>query len=196
MTLSNEVNSKLKTYLALLQKWQPKINLISNNTLETAWERHFEDSLQLLDILPQGQQTLFDFGSGAGFPGLVLAIARNDLSVHLVESDQKKCSFLKTVSRETETPVEIHNARIEDVSREIIPDIITARALASLPKLFDYCEDWIAANPDITLIFPKGERADEELAELSLMWKFEHCTSQSKTEGNAKILIFSNICKL
>ena len=132
MPVSCETNNRLKTYLSLLEKWQPKINLISNNTLDIAWDRHFEDSLQLLNILPEGEKTLFDLGSGAGFPGLVLAIAREDLNVHLVESDQKKCSFLKTVSRETKTPVEIHNSRIETVSRETSPDIVTARALASL----------------------------------------------------------------
>ena len=186
------MDEKLKTYLSLLQKWQPKINLISNNTLDNAWQRHFEDSMQIAEFLPEGQKTLFDLGSGAGFPGLVLAIMRPDLDIHLIESDQKKCSFLKTVSRETETAVEIHNCRIEDVSRETIPDIITARALSSLEELFDYCVDWIEANPALILIFPKGERADEELENLSRKWKFECRTCPSKTDENAKILVFSD----
>lgn len=187
------MEEKLKAYLGLLEKWQPKINLISNNTLENAWERHFEDSAQIVELLPRNAKVLFDLGSGAGFPGLVLAMKRKDVNVHLVESDQKKCSFLKTVSRETETPVQIHNLRIEDVSRETIPDVITARALASLEKLFEYCADWIKANPEIMLIFPKGGRADEELDVLSKSWKFDCRTCPSKTEENAKILIFSNI---
>ncbi len=189
-------NQKLKIYLGLLEKWQPKINLISNNTLANAWERHFEDSMQLAAILPEGKKVLFDLGCGAGFPGLVLAIMKPELEVHLVESDGKKCSFLKTVSRETETPVQIHNCRIEDVSRETKPDIITARALASLGQLFDYCADWIGGNPDITLIFPKGENADQELAELKGKWRFDCRTLQSKTEEKAKILVFSDICRL
>lgn len=190
------VEQRLQTYQDLLEKWQPKINLISNNTLANARERHFEDSMQIADLLPAGQKTLFDFGSGAGFPGMVLGIMRDDLDVHLVESDQKKCTFLKTVSRETETPVQIHNMRIEDVSRETIPDIITARALASLEDLFDYSADWIKANPQLILIFPKGENADNELENLKKKWKFDYCTHQSKTDKNAKILVFSDVCEM
>jgi 16S rRNA (guanine527-N7)-methyltransferase len=197
MVVSREAEERLKAYLALLEKWQPKINLVSNSTLDNAWERHFEDSLQLLDILPEGQNTLYDLGSGAGFPGLVLAIASDDLDVHLVESDQKKCAFLKTVSRETKTSTQIHNCRIESVSRETeIPDIITARALASLGDLFEYCADWIVANPDITLIFMKGENADQELRTLEGQWKFNCCTCLSKTAENAKILIFTDIYRM
>lgn len=196
MDLNTDLHQKLNTYLALLRKWQPKINLISNNTLENAWERHFEDSLQLLDIIPEDTKTLMDLGSGAGFPGLILAIARPDLEIHLVESDQKKCAFLKTVSRETKTKSIIHNLRIEDVNRDIVPNIISARALASLVQLFDYCADWIDRNPSLKLIFPKGISAAEEMTALKEKWDFECCTYQSKTEKNAKILVFSNICRL
>lgn len=196
-SVSRETEERLRHYLALLEKWQPKINLISNNTLESAWERHFEDSLQLLPLLPDVAKTIFDFGVGAGFPGLVLAMARPDIHFHLVESDQKKCSFMRTVSRETQTQnVTIHNCRIEAVSRETIPDIIMARALANLPDLFDYCADWIASNPALILIFPKGERAEEELALLAEKWKYTCRTSVSKTDGAAKILIFSDICRV
>ncbi len=187
---------KLKAYLGLLQKWQPKINLISNATLADAWGRHFEDSMQLVDLLPEGEKVLFDLGCGAGFPGLVLAMMRPELKVHLVESDQKKCSFLKTVSRETRTSVEIHNCRIEAVSRETAPDVITARALASLEKLFEYCSDWIEVNPELILIFPKGENADQELELLADRWHFDCRTCPSKTSEQAKILIFSAIYRM
>lgn len=196
MSVSRETDKRLRQYFALLQKWQPKINLISNNTLYNAWERHFEDSLQVLDLIPECPQTLYDLGCGAGFPGLVLAIMRDDLDVHLVESDQKKCSFLKTVSRETETPVTVQNCRIESVSRETAPDIITARALASLEDLFAYCEDWIAMNPNITLIFMKGENANQEVGTIRPHWKFNMRTARSKTEKSAKILVFTDIYKL
>lgn len=196
MALSPEIEVKLKTYEALLKKWQPKINLVSNQTLDNAWERHFVDSIQIADLLPEGQKTLFDLGSGAGFPGLVLAIMRPDIEVHLVESDQKKCSFLKTVSRETESSAQIHNARIESISREIMPDIIMARALASLDQLFEYCSDWIEMNKDLTLIFPKGEKGEEELAILRQKWSFDCRTCQSETDRNAKIYVFSNTYRL
>lgn len=192
----HKVEEKLQTYLKLLKKWQPKINLISNNTLENAWERHFEDSMQIVELLPDNPVTIFDLGSGAGFPGLVLAIMRPDLKMHLIESDQKKCSFLKTVSRETESVVNIHNKRIEDVSREIIPDIIMARALASLDQLFYYCQDWIELNQNLQLIFPKGENSEAELEALKQKWQFDCRTCASKTGENAKIYLFSNIYQL
>lgn len=197
--IEQNIQDKLQAYHALLQKWQPKINLISNNSLDTAWERHFVDSMQISDLIPvsaRAPKILFDLGCGAGFPGLVLAMMRDDLDVHLVESDQKKCAFLKTVSRETETSVQVVNARIESVSRETIPDIITARALASLKELFDYCEDWIKLNKDLILIFPKGENAENELKELSGSWHYECCTSVSKTDKNARILIFSQVGRI
>lgn len=196
MILSPEIEAKLKAYEALLKKWQSKINLVSNQTLKNAWERHFVDSIQIADLLPEGQKTLLDLGSGAGFPGSVLAIMCPDIDVHLVESDQKKCSFLKAVSRETESSPQIHNTRIESVSREIMPDIITARALASLDQLFEYCNDWIASNKNLTLIFPKGEKGAEELAVLEQKWSFDCRTYQSQTDKNAKIYVFSNTYRL
>lgn len=191
-----DIKAKFETYQNLLKKWQPKINLISSNTLENAWQRHFEDSLQIAEYLPKGARTLFDLGSGAGFPGLVLAMLMPELNISLVESDQKKCSFLKTVSRETDTPVTIINARIEAVSSETAPDVIMARALASLSDLFAYCEKWIEANPELTLVFPKGARAEEELSELSKNWQYDCCTHQSKTDESAQILVFSKAARL
>lgn len=193
MEFSDTVLEKLKTYQALLAKWQEKINLVSPTTINNAWERHFVDSAQLQKILPEGQNIVFDLGCGAGFPGLVLAMMNSDLDVHLIESDQKKCSFMKAVSRETETKVSVHNCRIEDFDGEKVPDIITARALASLPKLFDYCRGWIAQNPSLCLIFLKGQRADEELQAISHDWCFDCEEYKSQTEEGAKILKFTNI---
>ncbi len=190
------MEEKLAIYLALLKKWQLKINLISSNTLNDAWNRHFEDSQQINDYLPDTARIVFDLGSGAGFPGLVLAIINPELKVHLIESDQKKCSFLKTVSRETAVDVEIHNSRIEDVSCETKPDVVTARALASLNKLFDLCEGWILENPNISLIFPKGEKANDELSLVSEKWLFDCDRYASKTDAKATILVFTNIKKL
>lgn len=194
--IDNKAQESLKIYEELLHKWQAKINLISSNTLNDSWGRHFEDSAQISNYIPKTSKKLFDLGSGAGFPGLVLAIIRPELNVTLIESDQKKCSFLKTVSRETQTPVSVLTERIEDVSCETIPDVITARALISLEGLFNYCKKWAEANPDIIFIFPKGVKADEELAELDKNWRYQCCTHQSKTDSNAKILIFTNILAL
>lgn len=143
-------------------------------------------------MIPQGA-TLFDLGSGAGFPGMVLAIVRPDLKVTLIESDQKKCTFLSTVSRETGTPVTILNQRIESVSRETIPAIVTARALAPLDKLLDYCLPWARANPELKLIFLKGRKAQEELVWARVPYRFSHKVLASKTEAGASIVVIENL---
>lgn len=218
-SVSRETLEKLKTYQALLEKWQAKINLISPATLPDAWSRHFEDSAQLAPLLPlvdtarTSALRLYDLGTGAGFPGLVLAMMRPDLAVTLVESDSKKCAFLQTVSRETKTPVTVDNRRIEaaaadvlplisnDLSVEngqnmIVPDIVTARALASLDVLLGLCAPWIKANPNLILIFPKGIRAGEEILEAKLKWRFDYSEAPSATENGAKILRLSNVARL
>ena len=194
--VSSDTLDKLKIYEALLHKWQAKINLVSPTTLDDSWGRHFEDSMQVEKCLPENANILFDLGSGAGFAGLVLAIMRPDIDVSLVESDQKKCSFLKTVSRETGAKTTVVNERIEKFQNTVTPDVVTARALASLKKLFDYCEKWIIENPSITLIFLKGERVQEELNDISGTWEYDLRTCQSETQSEAKILIFSNISRL
>lgn len=186
-------HNKLKQYHALLLKWQKKINLISPSTIDDAWNRHFEDSIQVEPLIPSDAKVLFDLGCGAGFPGLVLAMIRPELDIHLVESDQKKCSFMKAVSRETKTPVTIHNERIEKTNIAEIPDVISARALASLEMLFNYCRPWIEQNPDVTLIFPKGEKAQEELKALEKSWTFDKSAHQSKTDTKATVFVFTNI---
>ncbi len=189
------VKQNLKKYHDLLLKWQKQINLISNNTIENSWERHFKDSLQILDFIPEQTKNLLDLGSGAGFPGLVIAIERPEIKVTLIESDQKKCSFLKTVSRETNTHTEIMNERIEHSNIDFIPDVITARALASLDKLFNYCQKWIEQNPDLLLIFPKGQSFESELEECSVYWHFDKIVHQSKIDENSVILTFTNVRK-
>lgn len=194
ITLSDEIDEKLKTYLALLQKWQPKINLISPQTLGNAWERHFIDSMQVSDLLTPDDKVIFDFGSGAGFPGLVLAIMNPDKNFSMVESDQKKCSFMRTVSRETDlSNVSILCERIENVSRETAPDVIMARALASLDKLFVYSKDWINTNSDLRFIFPKGEQHEAELSEAQKNWLFHVKQITSKTDSVATILSITDV---
>lgn len=194
--VSRETEAALRHYCALLLKWQEKINLISPTTTKDAWARHFKDSLQLLTRLPDSGR-LYDLGSGAGFPGLVLAIAQPDLEVTLVESDSKKCAFLQTVSRETGARVRILNSRIEAAGlSEPAPDILTARALAGLSELLDYAAPWIAANPDLTAFFPKGATYQAELeAAKATGWAFDLDDWPSKTDPAARILRLQNIRK-
>jgi 16S rRNA (guanine527-N7)-methyltransferase len=193
--MSPDQTAKLKAYLALLLKWQKAVNLVSPSTLPDAWERHFLDSVQVEQYLPQGPHVLADLGSGAGFPGLALAMLRPDLDVHLVESDDKKCQFMKTVSRETSSPVSVHTVRIEDSYALVSPDVITARALAALDKLLTLCWPWAQANPALTMIFLKGEKAEEELEEARKTFEFSCETFPSATDGKARLLRISSLQK-
>jgi len=196
--LNLPLSPKLEKYRELLLKWSKAINLVAPATLADAKSRHFIDSTQLLPLIPTDTKTLFDIGSGAGFPGLVIAIERPDIHVHLIESDTKKCSFLSTVSRETNTPVLIHTQRIESVDKlkDVIPDVITARALASLTELLKMTRQWWDGHPQVTLIFPKGIKADEEVAEAMKDYDFSLQSVQSQTEEKAKILILTKVKKL
>lgn len=210
--VSHETADKLRHYHALLLKWQEKINLISPNTVADAWERHFIDSAQLAPLLPQGAQTLYDLGSGAGFAGLVLAMIRPDIKVTMIESDTKKCAFLSAVSRETNTAVEIVNKRIEAArdgrgagrpengakaeGRLPAPDLVTARALASLAELFGHVWPWAQERPDMRLIFPKGGQAQAEIdAAKAAGWAFDVALTPSVTEPAAQILTVTKLGK-
>lgn len=179
-------------YLALLRKWQKAVNLVSGSTLNEAQSRHFDDSQQLSAYIPQGA-VVFDLGSGAGFPGLVLAMIRPDLDVSLIESDTKKCTFLSTVSRETKTPVTVLSRRVEKVSCDIVPTVVTARALASLDKLLGYCLPWATANPDLVMLFLKGGRAQDEVAVAAEIYNFDIEVFPSKTAPDGCVLKIENL---
>lgn len=193
VTVSHETIERLEQYLAILNKWQKTINLVSPATLPEAWERHFADSAQIAPLLPDGSFTLYDLGSGAGFPGLVLAIMRPDIKVHLVESDERKAAFLQTVSRETKAGVTVHNCRIEALPPATAPDVVTARALAALPQLLAWALPWAAVNPALTMILPKGKSADEELAAARAHYNFVLDEYPSTTAHDARILRLSAI---
>lgn len=217
--VSRESLGKLTHYLAMLEKWQKAVNIVSPSTIPDAWRRHFLDSAQLGPILDLGEVisarqrragaspvcyageaaagdkvTLFDFGSGGGFPGLVLAMLYPEqLCVHLVESDQKKCSFMAAVSRETNTSVSIHNVRIESLETDAVPDIISARALADLDLLLKYAAPWAKKNPGLVLVLPKGEKYTAELHNAGNQ-RFAQCEEfPSKTDKNARILRISGL---
>ena len=195
--LSSFQKDQLDVYQALLIKWQSKINLVGPKTLEEAWERHFLDSLQLLPLIPENTRCLADLGSGAGFPGLVLAIMRPDIEAHLIESDQKKCTFMRTVARELDVPVHIHTDRIESVSREtdFVPDVVTARALASLSRLLNYVMVWVELNPSLKLVAPKGAQAQAEIEAAKTLYDFEVQSIKSETQNDAQVLVIESISR-
>jgi 16S rRNA (guanine527-N7)-methyltransferase len=185
--VSRETFEKLKVYQRTLEAWQKRLNLISSSTLPYIWERHFEDSLQLLPYLPSSQSKLVDLGSGAGFPGLVLAIAKSDfLNVTLVESDLKKCIFLENVSRETNTPITILNGRIETLKNSLKFDIITARGLAPLSFLIDYAVPLMNVNG--ACLFLKGKEFESEIENSQKKWDFNLELFPSLTDSRGRIL--------
>ncbi|MCF8495032.1 MAG: 16S rRNA (guanine(527)-N(7))-methyltransferase RsmG [Alphaproteobacteria bacterium] len=192
--VSHETMEKLRIYHDLLLKWQKAVNLVSPGTLEDAWGRHFADSAQILDFLPPAptKAVLADLGSGAGFPGLVLALLRPDLEVHLIESDERKGQFLKTVSRETRACTLVHTQRIEAMGADISPDIATARALAPLETLLGYCAPWAEKKPDMAMIFLKGRTAAEEIAMARKSWHFDHRLVES-AHGDGYVVVVRNL---
>lgn len=185
LDVSRETLDRLKCYAALLEKWQARINLVAKSTLPELWRRHFLDSAQLLPLVraagPDPAETWLDLGSGAGFPGLVLAtMGAGD--VHLVESDQRKGAFLRQVIRETGADATVHSERIEALEPQRV-DIITARALAPLDRLLPLAARHKRKDTEIWLL--KGQHVEEELTQASISWnmRVEEFASQSDPLG-------------
>lgn len=162
---SEKTIEKLKIYEETLKKWQTKINLISPSTVSDVWKRHILDSAQLYPLISQKTHAVLDLGSGAGFPGLVLAIlnqtqGKGAWHVHLVESDARKCVFMQEVLRLTGVHATVHNCRIETLPA-FPADIITARALKETATLLHYVQPFLTEQT--ICLFLKGENADMEL---------------------------------
>jgi 16S rRNA (guanine527-N7)-methyltransferase len=183
--VSRETLARLKLYAGLLEEWNTRHNLVSRGSLQDLWQRHFFDSAQLVPLIPADAKSLIDLGSGAGFPGLVLAELlreRTRFRVVLIEATGKKANFLKHVSERLGLTAEIRNARIEDCDPEPF-DVITARACAPLPKLLSYAQRfWHTRSVGL---FPKGQNLEVELTEAHKSWSMraERHTSQSDPSG-------------
>ena len=160
---------KIATFKELLLKWQQKINLISSETIPQIQERHVEDSLVLVPYIEKNK-IIVDLGSGAGFPGIILGI--HGYAINLIESDYRKCSFLKEAARILNLQnVTVHNCRIEDY-KGLVPDIVTSRALASLDKLLHLSQ--IVSRETISeCLFHKGENFQTEIDEAKKNWIFD-----------------------
>lgn len=204
--VSRETMDRLMAYDRVLTDWSDRHNLIARSTMDDRWARHYLDSAQLFALIPAAARTLVDLGSGAGFPGLVLAAMgaaqegqdgrENALQVTLIEATGKKAAFLSAAAAAMglEETVTVIPARVE--SPEIKgkvgpPDIITARALARLEKLFGYAAGIQGRNT--TLLFSKGARAEEELTEARKSWRMEVTRHPSKTDPGATILEISDL---
>jgi 16S rRNA (guanine527-N7)-methyltransferase len=212
--VSRETLDRLRTYEGLLKAWQKAVNLVSPSTLDQVWHRHFADSAQLFALagfnspplsIPhegggesQGGKNWLDLGSGGGFPGLVLAILMAErlpmARMTLVESDTRKAAFLGEVARKTGLLVEIRVERSEKTATQansVSRDVITARALAPLPKLLGLAQPFF--SPHTVALFPKGREAELEVEEARERFEFDFSLAQSLTDDEARIVIVRNL---
>jgi len=182
--VSRETLARLTTYVALLERWQNSVNLVGKGTLSDIWRRHILDSAQLYSLLPSPFGRVVDLGSGAGFPGMVLAIM-GATDVELIEANTRKCGFLREVARVTNTQVIINNDRIEGVAPRIA-DVVTARALAPLPRLLGYAKTYV--GPETICLFLKGRRLHQELTDARKTWKMGITTITSLSDAGGSVL--------
>ena len=182
--VSRETLERLTAYVELLKAWNRRINLVGRDTIGDVWRRHIQDSAQLFPLIPAKARTLVDLGSGAGLPGLILAIMGVP-EVHLIESDQRKAVFLREAVRLTAAPAVVHAQRIDRVPA-FAADIVTARALAPLPELLEICERFLG-NRTICL-FPRGRMVEEELTILGEAWNIRLDRHPSLTDPSGCIL--------
>ena len=190
---SKEAMKKLEIYSKLIFKWQEKVNLISKSSAQDLWKRHFFDSAQVLKFIKKTEGDLVDLGSGAGFPGLVIAvkfIESGGPQVHLIEANKKKALFLIEANQMLKTNVIVHSKRLEQII-DLKADIITARALAPLDRLLGLSTRFL--KPDSTCLFLKGENVGIELREAQKTWGFRVEKFDSITRDGAKILKIGGI---
>ncbi|MFO1131731.1 MAG: 16S rRNA (guanine(527)-N(7))-methyltransferase RsmG [Hyphomicrobiales bacterium] len=186
--VSRESQQKIETYVKLLLTWQQRINLIGPTTAALVWERHVCDSLQLMPLLPGNCRCIAELGSGAGIPGLILAMAAG-IEAHLYESNGKKAAFLREAARQTGTRAIIHNVRLETLKQETnLPDVqcVVARALAPLPLLLDYAEPFLSRGA--LGLFHKGQDVDVELTEATKYWRMNVSKHASQCDSRGVVL--------
>jgi len=169
--VSRETLARLKAYVGMLAEWNARHNLVSKASLEEVWQRHMWDSAQLAPLIPRGTKTLVDLGSGAGFPGLVLAVLyQGEVAVTLYESTGKKAEFLSAVAARLGLTVDIRSERIE-LAAPVLFDVVTARACAPLPKLLEYAQHFTGRQT--VCLFLKGQNVGVELTEAHKSWRMK-----------------------
>ncbi|MEM9331728.1 MAG: 16S rRNA (guanine(527)-N(7))-methyltransferase RsmG [Pseudomonadota bacterium] len=192
--VSRETIERLEIYVSRLIEWQARINLVAPSTLDEIWERHIADSLQCVAAKPEGRNWL-DLGSGGGLPGLVLAAVmaeQCESMVTLVESIEKKAAFLRQTNRQMRANAVVLAKRIEALeTASLQPDVVTARALASLPRLLELASPWLM-NGSVGL-FHKGRDFERELVDCDGVWTFDLVHHRSKTNPESVLLEISNL---
>ena len=194
-SVSRETARRLDDFVKLLLQWQATTNLIAPSTIGEVWTRHIADSLQLVPLAPRARIWV-DLGSGAGFPGLVIACAQADVpgtTVHLVESNAKKAAFLREAARITGAPAHIHAVRIEEFVTHFHAhvDVVTARALAPLDRLLPLIAPLLKRGAQALLM--KGQDVEAELTQASKYWNIRATSVASKTDPNASILVVHSL---
>jgi 16S rRNA (guanine527-N7)-methyltransferase len=193
--VSRETLRRLRAYADVLDVWRSAINLVSAGSFGDLWRRHMLDSAQLLAYLPTATTRVADIGSGAGFPGLVLAILGVP-EVHLIEADARKCAFLAEAARAAELTVGvnpiIHRMRVENVPN-LRFDVVTARACAALPRLLELAEPLMRA--DTVCLFLRGRMVDQELAEAEKAWRMTVDRFRSSSDPSGTVLRISKVAR-
>ncbi len=194
LAVSSDTAARLAVFAALVEKWNPAINLVSKASLPMLWERHILDSAQLFVFATRHRRVWVDLGSGAGFPGVIIAIlaadVHPDLKVILIEADQRKATFLDQAIRTLGLTTVLHRGRVETIA-PLNADIVSARALAPLDGLCGLAVRHLAA--DGIAVFPKGAQADDELVIARQHWRFNLTRHASRTEACATILELKDI---
>jgi len=188
--VSRETLDRLKAFVSHLAQWQSKLNLIGASEIDHIWDRHILDCAQLNPIIKPIRGPKLDLGSGAGFPGMVLAILGVG-GFSLIESNTRKCVFLRQAARLTETSVEIFEGRVEDYNSTEPAQVITARALASLDKLIAMAHPHLAA--DGVCVFLKGQNFKQELTDSRKRWHINAETHPSENDSSGRILIIKGL---
>ena len=183
--VSQKTLAQLTAYADLLTEWNAHHNLVSRNSLPELWERHMWDSAQLAPLVPPDARTLADLGSGAGFPGLVLAAMLPDLAVTLHEATAKKCAFLQAAADRMDLHVTVENARMEELP-PLAFDVVTARACAPLPQLLEYAHSFV--GPNSVCLFLKGQNVGSELTEAAKCWNMKVSQVASQTDPSGAIV--------
>lgn len=189
--VSRETLDRLQAYVDLLVVWNQRINLVGPRTLDDVWRRHILDSAQLRPLIPASTRSLVDLGSGAGLPGLILAIMGVS-TVHLVEADSRKCAFLREAARIAGTDVVIHPRRFEELSG-FVADVVTARACAPLRKLLDHAVSFIDRHS--ILLFLKGQALGEELTDARKGWNMRETLHPSVSDPSGTILRLEEVTR-
>jgi 16S rRNA (guanine527-N7)-methyltransferase len=189
--VSRETLARLEAYAELLTRWSARINLVGRDTIADLWRRHILDSAQLRKYVPERVQSMIDLGSGAGLPGLVLAVLGVP-GVELVEADSRKCAFLREAARITEAAVTLRPCRIEAVPPHPV-DVVTARACAPLDRLLGLAEPFLA--PDAECLFLKGERVEEELTLARKHWTMTVSVWQSRSDPRGVVLRLQQVAR-